>query len=105
MSRLKEAWTDSEIVVDVRSLLGAVQVLDATSRSVDELIRAVRTRAIDAYSAIAPSDLQDAYGYCWGRWSQTMLDVAATLDQAQRLTDRAAQVYAAVDGSVPTVRR
>lgn len=98
MSRLMEACTGTAIVVDVRSLREVASALGAASRRLEETTRAARGRAIDAYDAIAPSDLQDAYGFCWGRWSQTLLNAAETLSGAEGMTGRTADLYDAVDG-------
>ena len=60
--------------------------VDEIARRLDWLARdleALHSRLVEQWTngmaAIPPSDLQNAYGYCWGRWSQVILDALEQL--------------------------
>jgi hypothetical protein len=65
------------IRVDVHSLAGAGRFVGRLGESLDGAGRLVQRQTQDGLAAIPPSDLFEAYAFCWGRWS-------AVLDAAQR---------------------
>lgn len=65
------------ISVDVHSLAEAGRAVGRLGESLGGAGRLVQRQAQDGLVAIPPSDLFEAYAFCWGRWS-------AVLDAAQR---------------------
>jgi len=68
---------DRYISVDVHSLAGAGRVVARLGESLSGASGQAQRQAQAGLAAIPPSDLFEAYAFCWGRWS-------AVLDAAQR---------------------
>jgi hypothetical protein len=66
------AVAEPGITIDADAIDEAAHVLDSLHRSLHDELAQLRDQAVAAYGAIPPSDLHDAFGYCWGRWSQVM---------------------------------
>jgi hypothetical protein len=79
--------------VQIGTVNAAAAMLTRTSQQLDTDVASVRDHAVDAHGAIPPSDLQKAYGYCWGRWSQALEDASVALAQAGPRTYRSAGSY------------
>jgi hypothetical protein len=75
----------------------AAAMLVRISQQLDADVASVRDQAVEAHGAIPPSDLQKAYGYCWGRWSQALEDASAALAQAGPRTYQSAAGYERTD--------
>ena len=56
--------------------------LDGMARDLQVLHSGLVRQTASCMGAIPPSDLQNAYGYCWGRWSQVLLDTLEQLTAA-----------------------
>jgi hypothetical protein len=89
--------TSKYIEVHLESLREAARVLSGVGTRVGEDLTAVRQQAVAAFAAIPPSDMQNAYGYCWGRWSKVLQDASDALAKAGKDTDNAADTYHAGD--------
>lgn len=81
------------ISVDVDAVDEAGRVIDSIVGTLDGDLGKLRDQAVAAVSAIPPSDLQNAYGYCWGRWSQTLLEGLKALANAGTAAHHAANVW------------
>jgi len=68
---------DDYIDVDVDSLADAGVLLGEMATKLQQEIDRVVPHAIDALDGFPPSDLYNAYAFCWGRWS-AVLDSAHT---------------------------
>ena len=62
------------IEVNVHSLAEAGTFLQGLGKTLAGEVSAVRTAAVDGLGAIPPSDLFQAYAFCWGRWSNVLDD-------------------------------
>jgi uncharacterized protein YukE len=79
--------------VRVDSVSGAAAMLVKTGQELAGDVARVRDRAVDAVAAIPPSDLQEAFAYCWGRWSQALEDASVALAGAGPRTHQSAGGY------------
>lgn len=83
--------------VDLQSVSEAAVALDVLGETLAGDLGKLRGKAINGFGAIPPSDLQSAYGYCWGRWSQALLNAAAALGTTAAATRQAARNYGGTD--------
>jgi hypothetical protein len=65
------------IAVDLHSLAAAASVVARLGSSLQGATTEAQREVQAGLAAIPPSDLFEAYAFCWGRWS-------AVLDDAQR---------------------
>src|SRR2546423_15423011 len=106
-------WTDREvdmrdgggtsryIEVHLDSLREAAKVLSGVGDRVGQDLAQVRRQAVAAFRAIPPSDMQDAYGYSWGRWAPVRQNAADALAKAGKDTSNAADTFHARDTAAP----
>ena len=83
--------------VDPAALAADGGALTGTADRVARVAAAARSRAVTAYDALPSSELRLAYGYCWGRWSQLLIDTEHALAGLPALTRQAAAMYASLD--------
>lgn len=79
-----------DLVEDLARQIGVV------ASAVEEEFAPLRNRALTGLAAIPESDLRQAYSYCWGRWSQALID---GFEQLQRAGDQARQAAATWRGA------
>lgn len=67
------------IDVDIHSMVQAAGFIDGLGDTLTTDVTTVRKAATDGLGAIPPSDLYNAYAFCWGRWSQVFEDAHKAL--------------------------
>lgn len=88
---------DDYIDVDVNSLADAGVLLRRMATKLQEEIDRVIPPAIDALDAFPPSDLYNAYAFCWGRWSAVLDSAHTAVSSAGDVAVNAATGYRRTD--------
>jgi hypothetical protein len=86
-----------ELVIEVTSVEAAAKVLTDIAQAIGAATTGVRKKAPDGIPAIPLSDLQRAYAYCWGRWSQQLEDANLRLTWAGDATQKSTDDYSDAD--------
>lgn len=94
------AGGDSYIAVDVRSLAGAGSVVERLSSSLDAATSEAQRQVQAGLAAIPPSDLFEAYAFCWGRWSAVLDDARRAIAAAGTALGGAGDHFAGLDRQV-----
>lgn len=89
--------TDVYVDVDVNSLAEAGVELAKLATELERATDTVRAEALEVLDAIPPSDLFNAYAFCWGRWSAQCDGAAAGVASAGRHAQSCAAGYRALD--------
>lgn len=69
-------------MIDADAIEEVARRLDSLARTIDADHSGLIRSAVAALGAIPPSDLQASYEYCWGRWSQALVDALGGLSSA-----------------------
>jgi hypothetical protein len=85
------------IDVDVSSLADAGVLLGELATKLQQEIDRLIPPAIDALGGFPPSDLYNAYAFCWGRWSAVLDSAHTAVDAAGALARDAATGYRRTD--------
>jgi hypothetical protein len=97
MARPDDGGGGDYIDVDVDSLADAGVLLGQMATKLQQEIDRVIPPAIDALDGFPPSDLYNAYAFCWGRWSAVLDSAYPALDGAATVARNAAAGYRRTD--------
>lgn len=88
------------VTVDPDAVDEIARRLDWLAKNLEALHCRLVEQEVGGMSAIPPSDLQNAFGYCWGRWSQVILDALEQLTVAATSARVAATEWRATEAAV-----
>ena len=99
-ARLTATSPPRTVTVDPDAVDEIARRLDWLARDLEALHSRLVEQGTGGMAAIPPSDLQNAYGYCWGRWSQVILDALEQLSVAATQARVAATKWRATEAEV-----
>ena len=99
-ARLTATSPPRTVTVDPDAVEEFARRLDWLASDLEALHSRLVEQGTGGMAAIPPSDLQNAYGYCWGRWSQVILDALEQLTVAATGARVAATEWRATEAAV-----
>jgi hypothetical protein len=88
-----------DLTIDLVAVAEAARVLATLGADLAAARDTVQGQALDGLAALPPSDLFNAYAFCWGRWSRVLDEGAAALTSLAVVARGMAIEVGATDGA------